>query len=588
MLEQLGRIERTAAEARDAAVAAHGAALDLHAELQRLGGLHLTNGEEVRHLVEQVLLRLDHAGMRQGEVRPQHSFSIRSEDERQAIKQLLARFRQMPADEQRQVPAVLNGLGKLQVGAGDFSAARQTFTEVARTVGDAAARAEASYNAYRAALEERKLDVALAAFLKAAELAPQRFAPFPLHRYRPQRILGAGGFGAAFHCDDDHFGEEVVVKVLHAGELDRGMDQVFREARALRRVSHPAIIGVRDCDFADPAAKARPYIVMDYFAGGTLEAFVRERGTVSSADLVNLAREVAGAMQTAHAAGVLHRDLKPDNVLVRKEGNRWQVKVIDFGLALRRQVVETSMAQVSGENTILGSSVAGTVRYAPPEQMGQMFDGEGKRVPVGPYSDVYAFGKMCCHALFKTTEPRSRHFGTVPAGLRELLEQCIEQELDHRHPDFGPVLAALETLDPEKAERERRGEAARRQAEAERQRSEQEDADRRRREAESEAERLRQTEVQWREEKERQESEAIRLRQEGESLLTQRYRESLERTHGKPTKDDMAPLGKLCKDHGITKEQGDASVAQERKRWDAAHPPKKERQPGNVVDGPFG
>ena len=478
VLAQLDRIERTAAQARDAAHAAHGATLDLHVELQRLGGLHLTNGAEVRHLVEQVLSRLDQAGMRQGEVRAQHSFSIRSEDERRAVKQLLARFRELPADEQHQAHALLNGLGKLQVGAGDFGEARQTFVEVAGAVRDKEAQAEACHNAYRAALEERKLDEALAALLKAAELSTQRFAPFPLHRYRPRRILGAGGFGAAFHCDDSHFDEEVVVKSLHAADLNRGVDEVFREARLLRRLSHPAIIGVRDCDYADSGTKARPYIVMDYFPGGTLEAFVRERGTVAPADMVRLAREIAGAMRAAHESGVLHRDLKPENVLVRKEGERWRVKVIDFGLALRHQTVETSMARATGENTVLGSSVAGTVKYAPPEQMGQVFDGQGRRVLVGPYSDVYSFGKLCCHALFKTTEPRTRHFGTVSVGLSELLEQCIEQELEHRLADFGAVLTALEAADPEKAEQERRADEARRQEEIERQRREQEEAKR--------------------------------------------------------------------------------------------------------------
>ncbi|HBI43020.1 MAG TPA: hypothetical protein DDY78_09215, partial [Planctomycetales bacterium] len=91
----------------------HGAVLDLQTELQRSGG-------EVRTLMEQVLLRLGQVGMARGEVRPGNSCSIRGEDERRAVKALLARFRELPTEEQRKAPALLNGLGKLQVGAGDF------------------------------------------------------------------------------------------------------------------------------------------------------------------------------------------------------------------------------------------------------------------------------------------------------------------------------------------------------------------------------------------------------------------------------------------------------------------------------------
>src|SRR5262249_28756996 len=83
----------------------------------------------------------------------------------------------------------------------------------------------------------------------------------------------------------------------------------------------------------------------------------------------------------------------------------------------------------------------GTVKYAPPEQMGELID--GKRVEPGSYSDVFAFGKLCCQALFGTTEPRSRQLDTLPKGLKQLLEDCIEHSLEHRHKNFAPVLEAL-------------------------------------------------------------------------------------------------------------------------------------------------
>src|SRR5262249_31091228 len=188
---------------------------------------NLTNSEELRRLMLDVLNRVSQIGMQKGEVKPHHSFSIRSEDERDAVKRLLARFRQLPLEQQKQVPALLNGLGKLQFGSQDFDGARQTFVAVAEKVHDTAAQAEAQFNAYRAALEEKKWADALAAIQQAATLDTQRFAPFPLQRYQPKKILGAGGFGTAFLCHDRFFNSEVVVKTLHDAALERNMNDVF-------------------------------------------------------------------------------------------------------------------------------------------------------------------------------------------------------------------------------------------------------------------------------------------------------------------------------------------------------------------------
>src|SRR5262249_9480421 len=147
----------------------------------------------------------------------------------------------------------------------------------------------------------------------------------------------------------------------------------FREARTLRRLSHEAVIGVRDCEYADSHGRSRPYLVMDYFPGVGLGTFVREHGPLAVSDLVAVALQVAAGIKEAHDRGILHRDLKPENILVRQEGCGWRVKVIDFGLALGRQAVETSPGMVSAsEETVWGRTVAGTLQYSPPEQLGRL------------------------------------------------------------------------------------------------------------------------------------------------------------------------------------------------------------------------
>ena len=447
IVEQLERLGRAVAQTRDAAVETRDAVLDMQAELRRLADLREGGVDEVRRLVEEATARLAAASIRGGELRPQYSFSIRDDRERRAVKELLARFRRLPPERQHRTPALLNALGKLQVGSGDFDGAARTFGEVAGcAAGDPYAEAEAHYNTYLADLERGEWDEALQAVVRAAGLDPGRFAPFPTARYRPVRILGSGGFGTAFLCHDRFLKSDVVVKALHTSELDRDVDAVFAEAQVLRVLRHPSLIGVIDCNYADPSAMSRPYIVMEYFPGTTLEAYVREHGPVREGGLADVALRVAEGMMAAHAQGVMHRDLKPENVLVRHGGDGggggWDVRVIDFGQALRRPVVERGAAAASASaRSILINSAAGTMKYAPPEQMG-----ESPGVAVGPHSDVYAFGKTLCFALFQTTEPKRRHLIGVSPAWAELLEQCTDHDVGHRYPGFGPVIEQLRAL----------------------------------------------------------------------------------------------------------------------------------------------
>jgi hypothetical protein len=431
-------------QAAASAAAEKAAVLDLKSEMQsaidRLGQQYEAQFQRVYAPLIKMLEQLQ---VQNRPVRPSDSMSIRTDRDRELINELLQKYRAIPTDQRRGRPALLNGMGQLEFAANDFEAAQRAFAEAAAMAPDDRSRAEAYYNMYRAALERRptRYDDATAALLEAAALDAEHFAPFPLHDYELLNILGAGGFGVTFLCRHRWSRGEVAIKSLSAEGLDRDVRTVFQEAQALEQLHHPAIIRLRDCNFADKA-HTRPYLIMDYFPGKTLEGLVAEKGPLKFDELVPLAILVADALQAAHGANLLHRDVKPANLLVRKEGSSWQTRVIDFGLALRADVLARSGSSASRRgHSIVGSSIAGTLDYAAPEQMGKL-----PGVPIGPRADIYGFAKMCCYAVFQTPEPTYLDWQKIPRPAAELLGRCLERLPERRPASFTEVRRHLEKL----------------------------------------------------------------------------------------------------------------------------------------------
>lgn len=417
--------------------------LDLQAELHDVG-------QPYQDLYDAVVVLKRRHDLHPCAVRPRDGLSLRDEGERETVQDLVARFRRLPEDARRRLPALWNSLAQLEVVVGDLDACVADFEEVARLVNDPVARAEAHHNVYRAALERRDWAGALAALRRAIALDADAFEPFPFSRYEPRQILGAGGLGVSFLCRDRERNDlDVVVKVLRADSLDREPGTIFTDAHTLQDLDHPALLGVLDTGFAGPDNRddvpRRAYLVLEHFAGESLSEYVRREGAFSAEDWLEVAWPVLRAIQAIHNRGILHRSLRPSCVLVRKAKNRdgqtrLAVKLLDTGLALKRAIIHACASNPDAcRYSGTGRSVGRLLAYAPPEVVSR----PKGQVWVGPHSDLYSFGRLCAFALTGQPAPDPADQLLLPEAWQQLIDACTGWTINRRPRHAGVVVDML-------------------------------------------------------------------------------------------------------------------------------------------------
>ena len=339
-------------------------------------------------------------------------------------------LRQMPPRFSRSTTAVfMPSCAARAVESGDYRAGAladlasrsDELGRLARVFDGMAAGIRAREERLTGQLQELRTEIAAA---RAADGAPEE-APTQLQtgqvfagRYEIVRTIGAGGMGVVYRAHDRELGEDVAIKTLHAelvGEDETAIQRLKAETRLARRISHRNVVRTHDFGVCDRTC----YVTMEYVEGMTVRRLLDTRGHLGVSATLAIGAQLAEALEVAHGQGVVHRDIKPQNLLLDADG---VLKVMDFGVA--RLVEHTTVLTQAG-------MVVGTPAYMSPEQL-LAEDVDGR-------SDLFAAGVV----LYECLTGRLPFEAPSPISLIAKLLHDEPEPPEALNPDVPPALSAL-------------------------------------------------------------------------------------------------------------------------------------------------
>jgi tRNA A-37 threonylcarbamoyl transferase component Bud32 len=280
----------------------------------------------------------------------------------------------------------------------------------------------------------------------AAPPGPDVLAGLPGDRYRPVARLGAGAYGEVQRAHDRLLDRDVAIKrirlenFVEPAHLDEVKKRLVREARVAARLRHRNIVTTHDIVSADDTS----FIVMELVEGETLQSLLARRGRLGLDEATRILEQVAAALDHAHASGVVHRDVKPANVMIEPSG---QVKVMDFGIAKLEE----------GANLTSTGAIMGTPNYMAPEQ--------ARGDAVDARSDLFSLGCVLYECLTGTRPFQSPSVSAIlvkiltedppavdpgalglPGALEDVLARATAKDPSARYPSGAAMIAALRSL----------------------------------------------------------------------------------------------------------------------------------------------
>ncbi len=265
-------------------------------------------------------------------------------------------------------------------------------------------------------------------------------------RYEIIERIGTGGMADVYRAMDSKLNRYVAIKVLKREyrEDEQFVTKFRQEARSVAGLSHPNIVGVYDVGNDGDVQ----YIVLELVEGISLKKYIEKKGHLPYKEALSIAIQVANGMEAAHAHHIVHRDIKPQNIIISKEG---KVKVTDFGIA-----------KAASATTTVSTSAMGSVHYMSPEQARGGYSDER--------SDIYSFGitlfemltgdvpfdgdttvAVAVHHIQDEIMPPSEKMNGIPSSVDKIVQKCTRKKTDQRYQSAGELIADLKRAlqDPE-------------------------------------------------------------------------------------------------------------------------------------------